>query len=34
MAGGGGGMEVPQRVKRGSKARNARKKIALGFVWT
>lgn len=31
MAGGGGGMEVPQRVKRGSKARKRKKKSRIGF---
>ncbi|MFM8178823.1 MAG: ExbD/TolR family protein [Candidatus Kapaibacterium sp.] len=31
MAGGGGGMEVPQRVKRGSKARKRKKKNRIGF---
>ncbi|MBX7156169.1 MAG: biopolymer transporter ExbD [Bacteriodetes bacterium] len=31
MAGGGGGMEVPQRVKRGSKAHKRKKKKRLGF---
>ena len=31
MAGGGGGMEIPQRVKRGSKAHKRKKKKRLGF---
>ncbi len=31
MAGGGGGMEIPQRVKRGSKAHKRKKKHRLGF---
>ncbi len=31
MAGGGGGMEVPQRVKRGSKAHKRKKKHRIGF---
>ena len=31
MAGGGGGMEIPQRVKRGSKAHKKKKKHRIGF---